>query len=56
MNFPKEAINEELCSKVEKNLAEASEADCFRFMSMIVQKLEYLRGEELKRLAGVHEN
>jgi hypothetical protein len=51
-----EAINEDACVAFAKILAEASEQDCFRFMSYIVLRLEYLRGKELKRLAGYHAN
>ena len=37
-------------------LAECDESECFRAMSYITIRLEYLRGEEMKRLAGIRMN
>ena len=51
-----ESRRNELIRAAGKLLAESDERLCFTFTAMAMKRIEYLRGEELKRLAGVRLN
>ena len=51
-----EKIDEEKMKQATLLLAECNDAECFRVMSYLQMRLEYLHGVEMMRLANVHPN